>query len=291
MKREGFFVTKYWDLSPPTSSCTQSNLNDAAQVVQNLLQEAVSSQIVSDVPFGCLLSGGIDSTTVTHFLNRCITKRSNKLHTFSLQLPEYQQHFQVRSEINFIISKIVSFDYQSTATRRTNDEVYAKLVAKKYATQHHWISNKCTNTASLTEQVAEAKCHPIFGDFDTSLFLMFREIKDKGEATMLLSGEGSDEVFGGYHHIHWDKLVVPGGGLSAFYQTLLRKEWKDKLDLVDAVRKYYEKVVSNCPTVNEDTDEDNEYRRRIYFHIKAFMPALLERKVRIMQQNEYRSFL
>lgn len=102
---------------------------------------------------------------------------------------------------------------------------------------------------------------------------------------MLLSGEGSDEVFGGYHHIHWKKLVVPGGGLSAFYQTLLRDEWKERLDLVGAVRRYYDRVVSHCPTVDGETDDDSEYRRRIYFHIKSFMPALLERKVRIVSQN------
>lgn len=102
MKKDGLSVTKYWDLS---STCSHSSLNDAAQIVQNLIQEAVSSQIVSDVPFGCLLSGGIDSTTVTHFLSSCIAKRAigsevsncNTLHTFSLQLPEYQQHFQVRT--------------------------------------------------------------------------------------------------------------------------------------------------------------------------------------------------
>ncbi|KAJ6644095.1 Asparagine synthetase [glutamine-hydrolyzing] 3 [Pseudolycoriella hygida] len=265
---EGMSITKYWDLSVPSSSYRNSDMNEAAEDVHNLLREAVSSQIVSDVPFGCLLSGGIDSTAVTHFLSSCIEKRlttpntlnPSVLHTFSLQLPEYQQHFQ------------------STATRRTNDEVYAKLVSEKYATRHHWISNKCSNTASLTEEVADAKCHPIFGDFDSSLFMMFKEIKDKGEATMLLSGEGSDEVFGGYHHIHWEKLVIPGGGLSAFYQSLLRDEWKYKFDLVGAVQKYYQRVVLNCPYFEEESDDDKEYRRRIYFHIKAFIPALLERK-------------
>lgn len=180
-----------------------------------------------------------------------------------------------------------SFDHsstaiQSTATRKTNDEIYAELVAQKYGTRHHWISNKCNNTAKLTEEVTEAKCHPIFGDFDTSLYLMFKEIKEKGEVTMLLSGEGSDEVFGGYHHIHWDELVVPGGGLSAFYQNLLKEELKDQLNLVGAARKYYDRIVSHCPTAVGESDKDKEYRRRIYYHIKAFMPALLERKVLIL---------
>lgn len=105
VKKEVISVTKYWDLS---STCLYSNMDDAAQVVQNLLREAVSSQIVSDVPFGCLLSGGIDSTTVTHFLSNCIASKANDcnaLHTFSLQLPEYQQHFQVRSAILFSNSR------------------------------------------------------------------------------------------------------------------------------------------------------------------------------------------
>lgn len=96
---------------------------------------------------------------------------------------------------------------------------------------------------------------------------------------MLLSGEGSDEVFGGYHHIHWENLVIPGAGLATFYQSLLKDEWKRRLDLIGAARKYYNGVVGNCPTIDTDSDDNKEYRRRIYYHIKAFMPALLERKV------------
>lgn len=102
MKKEGLSVTKYWDLSLPPSTCSHDSLNDAAKVVQNLIREAVLSQIVSDVPFGCLLSGGLDSTTVTHFLcsyiaKRSVTSKNLNCNTFSLQLPEYQQHFQVKS--------------------------------------------------------------------------------------------------------------------------------------------------------------------------------------------------
>lgn len=98
MKRDGVTVRQYWDLSPPYANI--GSLEEAANEVHNLIQEAVTSQIISDVPFGCLLSGGIDSTTVTHFLNSCISKCSkdnnrNTLHTFSLQLREYEQHFQV----------------------------------------------------------------------------------------------------------------------------------------------------------------------------------------------------
>lgn len=107
MNKNEVSVTKYWDLSlltPETGS-----IADAAQTVRSLLKEAVSSQIVSDVPFGCLLSGGIDSSTVTHFLSDYIAQRSstaskdnnqNVLHTYSLQLPEYDEHFQVGNNLS-----------------------------------------------------------------------------------------------------------------------------------------------------------------------------------------------
>lgn len=105
------------------------SINDAAQDARNLIKEAVSSQIVSDVPFGCLLSGGIDSTTVTHFLDNVMKENGsveakssncNILHTFSLQLPEYQQHFQVGCKFYFIAKLLIKFYRYSEYGYSTN---------------------------------------------------------------------------------------------------------------------------------------------------------------------------
>jgi asparagine synthase (glutamine-hydrolysing) len=154
-------VEPYWDVRP-----RELPEDEAAceQMLTDLIRDAVRLQLVSDVPLGALLSGGIDSSTVVAFMSEAL---SIPVRTFS-----------------------IGFDDQ------TYDELpYARTVAAHFGTDH------CEEVlqpdiASLAEQLVHHLDEP-FGDF--SVFPTYLVCRLASQSVkVVLSGDGGDELFGGY---------------------------------------------------------------------------------------------
>lgn len=141
-------------------------LEEACGELDQLMTDSVREQLDSDVPVGVWLSGGLDSSSVLHYASQL---HSKKLHTFSVT-------FQGRS-----------FDESS----------YIHEVSQHYGTEHSEFDlNPGVELASVIEEMSYYSDEP--GADAGALPLWFLAKMTKQKVTVALSGEGSDELFGGY---------------------------------------------------------------------------------------------
>jgi asparagine synthase (glutamine-hydrolysing) len=174
-------IERFWDL--PRSGGARTTrarpLGELEDSLLGLLREAVSDQMVSDVPIGAFLSGGIDSSVVVALMSE-VSHRPVK--TFSVGFKE-----------------------------RSYDELpYARIVADRFKTDHH-------------ELVLEPRAHEIVAELvdwfdepfaDSSAVAVYAVSQlAAGQIKVALSGDGGDELFGGYYTYQADKL-------AAFYRRL-----------------------------------------------------------------------
>ncbi len=154
----------YWTL--PFAPPPQRTLDSAKEELDQLLRDSVREHLISDVPLGVWLSGGIDSSTVLHYAAQV---SSSKLKTLSIS-------FRGRS-----------FD----------ETPYIQQVAAKYGTDHEQFDlNPTENLVGAIEQFAHYSDEPTADA--GALPLWFLSKMSKTKVTVTLSGEGGDEVFGGY---------------------------------------------------------------------------------------------
>jgi len=154
----------YWIL--PFGSPRCRTWTAAKEELDHLLKESIREQLISDVPLGVWLSGGIDSSTVLHYASAA---SSSRLKTFSIT-------FQGRS-----------FD----------ETPYIREVVDRYGTDHEQFDlNPGENLASAIEEFAYYSDEPTADA--GALPIWFLSKLSKKKVTVTLSGEGGDEIFGGY---------------------------------------------------------------------------------------------
>lgn len=156
-------------LKPPTEEYQGEKLRAA-------FEKAVVRRMMSDVPWGVLLSGGLDSSLVASICARHISRRSTsfpKLHSFTVGL------------------------------EGSPDLIAAKQVAEYLGTTHHAYTYTLAEGAdAIREVIRSVETYDLTTiRASTPMYLMARKIKAMG-IKMVLSGEGADEVFGGYLYFH-----------------------------------------------------------------------------------------
>ena len=145
--------------------------------IRETLTRSVEKRLMADVPFGVLLSGGLDSSLVASITSRLIKDKSNnfgnKLHTFSIGLTD------------------------------SPDLKAARNVSDFLGTTHHELSfTEQDGIDSIRDLIYHLETFDVTTiRASTPMFLMARKIKSYG-IKMVLSGEGADEIFGGYLYFH-----------------------------------------------------------------------------------------
>lgn len=154
----------YWDL--PFVPPRQLTMNAAKQELDSLLEQSVREHLLSDVPLGVWLSGGIDSSTILHYAAKASRSR---LKTLSI----------------------------SFRGRAFDETPYIREVAARYGTDHEQFDlNPGENLAGAIEEFAYYSDEPTADA--GALPVWFLSKMSKKKVTVTLSGEGADEVFGGY---------------------------------------------------------------------------------------------
>src|SRR5881409_291673 len=157
-------VLAYWDLAFATDEST--NVAEWAQALRQQLERSVRHQLVSDVPLGLFLSGGIDSSAITAFATQVCGRSSIK--TFSLGFAE------------------ASYD----------ERPFARTVARHCGTDHTEVEFSSKDVAVLLENVGDLLDEPLV---DSSFLPLYRLSQAaRRSVTVVLSGDGGDELFCGY---------------------------------------------------------------------------------------------
>ncbi len=154
---------EYWDIK-----ATQENsmdIDSSLEMIEKLLLDSVSKRLMSDVPLGVFLSGGLDSSTIVGMMNKL--PLSEPINTFTIS---YSDGY--------------------------NEEKYANLVAERYKTSHNVLYLESFEFFSSLKTLVHYSEEPIVEPAAIALYHISKMAKDK--ATVLLSGEGADEVFAGY---------------------------------------------------------------------------------------------
>jgi len=175
----------YWRLPAPSAELPPGLTEEqAAADLREKFDEAVRIRMLADVPLGAFLSGGIDSSSVVA--------------SMALQSPEPVKTF--------------SIGFEEAAF---NELPYAGLVARKYRTQHHEILVR-PDAVSLVGRLVDHFGEP-FGDASAIPMFLVSEFAAR-HVKVALSGDGGDELFGGYHSF----LAVSQGRLDRLPGVLRR---------------------------------------------------------------------
>ena len=158
---------RYWEL-PVVTDKEDLGEEHYRNRIQELLSDAVRIQMRSDVPIGAYLSGGLDSS-ITVALMSGFTREPVKTFTIGFDEPGY------------------------------NEFSYARQVAARYRTDHHEITLSSRDYVSSMIKLIRFKDAPLGVPNEPALYVMSRELKKF--ITVVLSGEGADEIFGGYGRI------------------------------------------------------------------------------------------
>jgi asparagine synthase (glutamine-hydrolysing) len=175
-------VKKYWDLKPNPHPVKPVDLNAVQDELYSILKESVKLRLVSDVPLGAFLSGGIDSSAVVGLMREL---GASPLRTFS-----------------------IGFKDQSY-----NELAHARRIAERFETDHEELILE-PKALELTEKLIHHLDEPL-GDFSIFPTYLVSEMARR-HVTVALSGDGGDELFAGYEHYQAQRLAGrPGVAFAA----------------------------------------------------------------------------
>lgn len=261
--RSGLNIRRYWNVE---SKVHVDSLEETANHIRTLFTDAVERQLISDVPIGTFLSGGLDSSAITAVAAEYLAKeKDQQLLTFSIDFEDNQDYFEKN-------------DFQPS---RDADYI-GKIVDAHQTEQHTFILDNQTMTQLLKEAVIYRDL-PGMADVDSSLLWFCCQAKEY--VTVALSGECADEIFGGYPWFYraddLNQTGFPWIRSTALRNQLIDSAVGQQLDLDTYRLERYQETIDETPTLEEDSALEAKRREMFYLNMHWFMPTLLDRKDRM----------
>lgn len=260
--RSGLRKKTYWKLRalPHTENTEQT-----AEHVRYLVEDAVSRQLVSDVPVGTFLSGGLDSSIISSVAARAFRGKERALPTFSLDYKSNDRYFQ------------------KSKFQPTSDSEFIGYMSEYLHSDSHITMLDIPELAGALIPAMEARALPGMADVDSSLLLFCRDIKR--HVTVALSGECADEIFGGYPWYRDETIRMsegfPWAQSTAYRQSFLNDELSELIDGKAYVDAAYRKTVSEADKPEGESVADSRTREMMLLNMDWFMQNLLDRKDRM----------
>lgn len=259
-------LKEYWK---PEAKPYEEDMDTTIENVRQLLIDIVERQLVSDVPVCTLLSGGLDSSAISAITANYF-KREGKgqLETFSIDYEGNDKYFHAN-------------EFQPTS-----DQVWAERMADYIDSNHNTVILDNLQLALALKDAVLANDLPGYVDIDSSLYLFCKEIRKK--ATVALSGECADEIFGGYPWFTKKEDIqtttFPWSKSTKERKEILNKEFQH-YPLEEYVQQKYLDTIHQAPKLPGESPMDARMRELFYLNIKWFMVTLLTRKDRMSMAN------
>lgn len=250
-------IKRYWQLKDREHT---ESFEETAEVVRYLVRDAIHRQMVSDVPVGTFLSGGLDSSLITAI---CAERSTGILPTFSLDFRDNDRYF-------------VPEKFQPNS-----DNSFIRLMQDILQTDHHWTILTPEDLLNHLEAATIARDLPGMADVDFSLLAFCGQIAE--HVKVALSGECADEIFGGYPWFR-DPEILAAQGFPWAQNTeqraaFLHPSWG--LDAKDFVYSRYEDTVARADILTGASDQEKKMKQMVYLNYRWFMQTLLDRKDRM----------
>ncbi len=269
--RNGVRETAYWTLHSRPHADGQT---ESVATVRELLDDIVRRQLVADVPRCVLLSGGLDSSTLTALAAGQLREQGETVRSFAVDFVGQTENFTADD------------------LRPTQDSPYVHDVAEYVAARHSDIVLSSDELADpdVRRAVIAARDMPTgLGDMDASLYLLFRAIRQ--HSTVALSGESADEVFGGYRWFHQPEVqradtfpwvaAISASAPNNESLGLIEPDLLSALDLGGYVRDSYATAVAEVEALPGESEHERRMRVICYLHLTRFVRMLLDRKDRM----------
>ena len=252
-------VRRYWQLRDREH---RESFEETAEKVRYLVTDAIRRQMVSDVPIGTFLSGGLDSSLITSVCAGEKEKLGERLMTFSVDYADNDKYFTPNK------------------FQPNSDGHYIRLMQKTLDTDHHWCVLTPEELAAELENATIARDLPGMADVDFSLLAFCRRIKE--QVTVALSGECADEIFGGYPWYR-DPEVRDRDGFPWAQNTALRASLALPHLQVgeDYVRSRYVDTCRESDILPGTSPQEKRIKEMVNLNQRWFMQTLLDRKDRM----------
>ncbi len=259
---QGVRLSPYWALHAEEH---RENFAQTAEHVRTLVSDAVRRQLVSDVPVGTFLSGGLDSSLLSSLANQHFQKKGEILQTFSVDYRDNDRYFQ------------------KSHFQPTSDPAFIHSMERYLGCTHHWTVLDTPLLAKALYDAVVARDLPGMADVDSSLLLFCGEIRS--HVTVALSGECADELFGGYPWYRDPDIRqtegFPWAQSTAYRMEFLQPELAACLDGQAYVQNAYAKTIASAEKLDGESLLESRMREMMKLNLDWFMQTLLDRKDRM----------
>ena len=227
------------------------------------MTDSIKRQLVSDVPIGTFLSGGLDSSLISSVASRVMKDRGEVLQTFTVNYKNNDRYFK------------------ATKFQPNSDSDFVGKMVDYLGCESHMIEIDTPELVQALFDAVEARDLPGMADVDSSLLLFCREIKK--HVTVALSGECADEIFGGYPWYR-DPTVravngFPWAQSTKYRAGFIRGEFTSRIDPEDYVQEKYNSTLQSTSKLKDLSPLESRMKEMINLNHNWFMQTLLDDKV------------
>ena len=263
--KRGINLNEYWKLETMEH---EDDIDTTKKKVREMLVEIIENQLVSDVPVCTFLSGGLDSSVISSVAFDKFKKDGlGVLNTFSIDYKDNEKYFK------------------KNLYEPNSDYEYVKRMVEFLGSNHHNIVLNNIDLAYALDDATKAADLPGMADVDSSLYLFAKEVRKY--ATVALSGECADEVFGGYPWFtrEYDSIeIFPWANSIEYRKNILKPSLKD-LPIEEYVKQTCRDSINKIDKLPKESHDDRIIRELTYLNIKYQMLTLINRKDRMTMSN------
>lgn len=253
---------RYWKLLDREHTDT---FDETVEKVRYLVTDSIKRQMVSDVPIGTFLSGGLDSSIISSVCASELKSGGMQLDTFSVDYENNDKYF-------------IPGKFQPNS-----DNTYIQMMNAYLDSNQHWSVLTPEQLVGAMEDATIARDLPGMADVDFSLHVFCGEIKKN--VKVALSGECADEIFGGYPWYRDPEIRAkegfPWAQNTAQRAGLMTREFAERIDSTAYVNDLYIDTINRSDILPGTDPMERRMKEMVNLNQRWFMQTLLDRKDRM----------